>query len=254
MAAEIALAAQEAGHPLLDQALSSRTRAELHPVGETNFRLLGPEDRDTMEIPPETISIEFSQPDAALGNIAWFVERQIPFVCGTTGFDEAKAREMIAGGEISAVMAPNMAIPIILIQAAVKRLADSYPEALSGYGFSLTESHQATKKDTSGTAKALVKDFARLGLPASAEAISKIRDPEKQQNDLQVPEEHLQGHAYHDYEVNSPDGSVVLGLSHRVHGRRIYADGSLVAARFLYRQVTAGSKGHVYTMEDVLRG
>jgi dihydrodipicolinate reductase len=44
-------------------------------------------------------------------------------------------------------------------------LAQSFPGAFSGYKLEVTESHQRQKADTSGTAKAIVASFAKLGAP-----------------------------------------------------------------------------------------
>jgi len=44
-------------------------------------------------------------------------------------------------------------------------MADSFPGAFSGYKLEVTESHQRTKVDTSGTAKDVVQSFAKLGSP-----------------------------------------------------------------------------------------
>lgn len=44
-------------------------------------------------------------------------------------------------------------------------LAQNFPGAFSGYKLEVTESHQRQKADTSGTAKAIVGSFAKLGTP-----------------------------------------------------------------------------------------
>lgn len=46
-------------------------------------------------------------------------------------------------------------------------MADVFPGAFAGYKLSVTESHQRTKVDTSGTAKAIVASFEKLGAPIS---------------------------------------------------------------------------------------
>ena len=43
-------------------------------------------------------------------------------------------------------------------------MAQQFPGAFSGYKMQTVESHQRTKVDTSGTAKAIVKSFQRLGV------------------------------------------------------------------------------------------
>ena len=44
-------------------------------------------------------------------------------------------------------------------------LAQNFPGAFAGYTLEVTESHQRNKADTSGTAKAVVGSFAKLGTP-----------------------------------------------------------------------------------------
>lgn len=44
-------------------------------------------------------------------------------------------------------------------------LAQNFPGAFSGYKLEVTESHQRQKADTSGTAKAIVSSFGKLGTP-----------------------------------------------------------------------------------------
>jgi dihydrodipicolinate reductase len=49
----------------------------------------------------------------------------------------------------------------------MEMMAQEFPGAFSGYNLSVTESHQRTKADTSGTAKAVVGSLQRLGLDLS---------------------------------------------------------------------------------------
>jgi hypothetical protein len=43
-------------------------------------------------------------------------------------------------------------------------MADQFPGAFSGYKLDVVESHQRNKADTSGTAKAVVQSFAKMGV------------------------------------------------------------------------------------------
>ncbi len=67
-----------------------------------------------------------------------------------------------------------------------------------------------------------------------------------------VPEAALAGHAFHTYQLLSPDGSVAFEFQHNVCGRTIYAEGTVDAALFLARQVEAGAAQTLYSMVDVL--
>ena len=256
MAQEVVLAALEEApgdFNFAPSALAATTEAEPYTVGPLSFRLVGPADRRKIAT-KGLLAIDFTQPDAALPNLEWYIAHDIPVVIGTTGFDRAAAEKIIRKGSVPVVMAPNMAVPIVLIQAALAHLAENYPEAMSGYKIAIRESHQANKKDTSGTARALAKDFATLGLPAGVEMIEMVRDPDRQRQELHVPDEFLGGHAYHFYNVVSPEGSVHLGLSHCIHGRRVYASGALFAARFLARRAAEQVGPLIFGMDDVLRG
>ena len=119
----------------------------------------------------------------------------------------------------------------------------------------MTESHQASKVDTSGTAKAIVQSFNDLGCDFDiADASELVRDVPTQLGRMGVPEEHLWGHVSHTYRLVSPDGSVSFEFQHNVCGRSIYAEGTVDAAAFLAAKVAEG-KGEktVYDMIDVLK-
>lgn len=254
VAAEIADCGTSAGISLAPVAFGSAAReGQAARVGNREFRILGPDARETYEIAPGVFVIDYTEPAVALANIDFYTQRRIPFVMGTTGFDLARARALVERAGIPAVIAPNMAIPIVLMQIALEHIAREFPGALAGHSFTITESHQATKKDTSGTAKAVVSDFARLGLPIAQSDIRMVRDPEVQSATLGVAPEHLAGHAYHFYELASPGRDLRMKLSHEIDGRRVYARGTLAAVRFLARRVHEGTRGAVYTMKDVAR-
>lgn len=148
-------------------------------------------------------------------------------------------------------------------------LATNFPGAFSGYTLDVIESHQKTKADTSGTAKAVVASMQQLGLDfdqvreglchhhhlshGPQSQIKKVRQAAEQIQDMGVPEKHLGGHAFHTYTLTSPGGDVVFQFQHNVCGRTIYAEGTVDAALFLYKQVQAGSQTHIYNMIDVLK-
>lgn len=62
----------------------------------------------------------------------------------------------------------------------MESMAANYPGAFSGYKLRVIESHQSTKKDTSGTAKAVVKSFQGMGINFSEDQIELVRRPEEQ--------------------------------------------------------------------------
>jgi len=131
------------------------------------------------------------------------------------------------------VLCPNTNI---LMLKFMHMLANS-GKLFTGYRIQLTESHQAGKRSTPGTAVALAQS---LGL-AAADVVS-VRDVKEQQARLGVPAEHLGRHAVH--AISIEDDSCSLRLETRVYGSSPYADGvarivSAIAAHPLERRLYA---------------
>lgn len=157
---------------------------------------------------------------------------------------------------------------VVALQATLELMASQFPGAFGGYSLSVTESHQAAKADTSGTAKAIVESFVKLGAKAkdgsafdAERDIVKVRDRATQLGAMRVPESALSGHAFHTYRLESADGSVGFEFQHNVCGRTIYAEGTVDAALFLASRVKSGKEkvgedgksSRVFNMIDVLR-
>jgi 4-hydroxy-tetrahydrodipicolinate reductase len=199
------------------------------------------------------IAVDFTMPEVVNENVEWFCENDVPCVVGTTGGNRSALAEAVRRSNVCAVIAPNMAAPIILLQAAMEYLAQTFPGALDGWRAAIRESHQAGKKDTSGTAKAMVEYIRKLGMNITVEEIEKIRELDRQRAELEIPDEHIAGHAYHTYTFDAPDDSVTLVLTHNVRGRAVYAEGTATALKYLHRKINEGNAGKVYSMIDVLK-
>jgi hypothetical protein len=57
-----------------------------------------------------------------------------------------------------------MSLQVVAFQAMMQLMAENFPGVFSGYELSVVESHQRNKADTSGTAKAVVQSFSKMGL------------------------------------------------------------------------------------------
>lgn len=201
--------------------------------------------------PKSLLAIDYTHPSAVNANGLFYVENDIPFVMGTTGGDREKLLADCEGH--FCVIAPNMGKQIVAMQAALEDLGNKYPAAFEGYKLHVQESHQVTKADTSGTAKAVIDSIKKLSADKefTNDDIVMIRDEEAAQQ-FGVPEDALKGHAFHTYTLTSPDGSVEFQLKHNVAGRTIYAEGTADAVKFLAKKLRTEDKGKVYTMINVL--
>lgn len=237
--------------------------AKTHTIGQTSIELIRPEHRDSAikEIKKkfnEFICIDFTHPTAVNDNVQFYVDNEVPFIMGTTGGDRELLQETILSGNIPAVIAPNMAKQIVGFQAMMEYAAATFPDLFKDYNLTIRESHQQTKADTSGTAKAMVGYFNHLGIPFSDSDIHQERDPVIQKNVWKIPAQYINGHAWHTYTLTSPDSTVCFEFSHNINGRDIYAQGTMDAAAFLHsrlkQQGDETTKGRIYTMIDVLKG
>jgi 4-hydroxy-tetrahydrodipicolinate reductase len=195
--------------------------------------------------------VDFTLPKSVNYNAELYCHSGIPFVMGTTGGNREKLVEVVKKSDISAVVATNMAAPVVMFQAMIKFAAENFPHALDGFKLVIRESHQAEKIDPSGTAISLLDSFEVLGMPLRHEQIIMVRDTVVQEVEMGIPKQYLSGHGYHTYTLLSRDGTVMLQHRHNVLGRNVYVDGAL-RARFLAPR--RGEKGNVYSMIDVLRG
>ncbi len=224
------------------------------------FELVRPDSRDqkTAEIKsrfPVFIGIDYTHPSAVNSNALFYVQNQIPFVMGTTGGDRKQLEEIVKNASTPAVIAPNMAKQIVGFQAMMEYAADTFPGLFKGYSLQVVESHQKGKADTSGTAKAMVGYFNKLGADFDPDHIQMIRDPEIQEKEWGIPREHLGGHGWHTYTLTAEDGSALFEFKHNINGRDIYVSGTFDAVLFLKDKLDHPDKSKkLYTMIDVLNG
>ena len=232
---------------------------ETAKVADTAIALIRPQQRSErlpriIDRHGELICVDFTHPSAVNDNAEFYCRLGLPFVMGTTGGDRERLSRTVAASAVSAVIAPNMAKQIVGFQAMMEYAANTFPGLFSGYTLTVRESHQAGKADTSGTAKAVVASFNRMGVDFSPSAIEMTREPVAQRSEWGIPEAYLSGHGWHTYRLTSSDGTVVFEFQHNVNGRDIYADGTLDAVGFLDHKLKAGSRGTVFSMIDVLKG
>ena len=199
------------------------------------------------------LAIDYTHPSAVNSNAKFYAEQKIPFVMGTTGGDRDQLMKDMESSNASAVIAPNMGKQIVALQAGLEDLAKKFPSAFGDYKLHVRESHQKTKADTSGTAKAVVDSLKVLSGDDkyTYDDIEMIRDDEESK-DFGVKEEYINGHAFHTYTLTSPDGTVEFQLKHNVSGRTVYAEGTADAVKFLARKIENGEGGKVYSMINVL--
>ncbi|MBI5028366.1 MAG: 4-hydroxy-tetrahydrodipicolinate reductase [Actinobacteria bacterium] len=109
------------------------------------------DDRSAVEA--ADVVVDFTVPDAVMGNVAWCVERGIHMVVGTTGFTQERldrVRELTgARPGVGVLIAPNFSIGAVLMMHFAEQAARFFESA------EIIELHHPNKVDApSGTAQA----------------------------------------------------------------------------------------------------
>jgi 4-hydroxy-tetrahydrodipicolinate reductase len=116
-------------------------------------RVLGPalerEGHTLVELEEAEAVVDFTAPDAALPNVLAAIERGVPAVVGTTGWDVEAADAPAREAGVAVFHAPNFAVGAVLMMRFAREAARYLPQA------EIVELHADTKRDApSGTAKA----------------------------------------------------------------------------------------------------
>jgi 4-hydroxy-tetrahydrodipicolinate reductase len=178
------------------------------------------------------VAVEFTVPAAAPKNIRVALDAGCAVVVGTTGwYDERESLEGHARKTNTALLvAPNFS-PGVAAFTEIVRAAARALKAAPGFDAHLVETHHTAKKDApSGTAASLERAAAAEW--GKAVPITSVRTGS-------VP-------GTHELVFDAPFEQI--RIEHVARDRRVFADGALLAARWL-----VGKKG-VYTMQDVIRG
>ena len=118
-------------------------------VGRVLAPALEAAGHELVELDTAEAMVDFTTPDAIEGNVEAAVQRGIPCVIGTTGFDTARVDAVGRAAGIACFYAPNFALGAVLMMRFAKEAAGYMPRA------EIIELHGEAKKDApSGTAKA----------------------------------------------------------------------------------------------------
>lgn len=176
------------------------------------------------------VAIEFTTPHAAAANVRACIAAGCPVVVGTTGWEDQlpamRAEVEQANGAL--LTAPNFSVGVAIFDRVVAEAARLFG-AVPGFEAHLVETHHNAKVDApSGTARALARTVeAASGRPIPITSVRVGSVPGTHELLFDAPFEQVR-------------------LVHEARDRRVFAEGALVAARWL-----AGRRG-VFTMQDVL--
>jgi 4-hydroxy-tetrahydrodipicolinate reductase len=189
------------------------------------------------------VAIEFSSPDAAVGNILKCLNEKIPVVSGTTGWLE-KYNEVVAAclsHQTSFIHSSNFSIGVNLLFRVNSMLA-KYMESYKNYKVSIEEVHHTKKLDApSGTAITLADGIVSQNNDYSRWCF------EKDFKEGYIPISSVREGAVPGIHTVTWDSDIdTISLRHEAKNRKGFALGAVVAAEFI------SSRKGVFTMNDVM--
>jgi len=222
----------------IEEIAVERGHAITHKININNvnaLKFIKPEEVD--------VAIEFSQPDAAVNNILYCLNNNIPVVCGTTGWLDKKAEvNNVCLQENGALFySSNYSLGVNLffrLNRHLTKLMKSYKE----YATAITEIHHTEKIDSpSGTAITLAEGIMQEN--------DKFTSWKNDSNVIegQIPiisrrEEGIPGTHIVKYSSEIDD----IEIRHTAHSRAGFALGAVVVAEWII------GKHGVFNMDDFL--
>lgn len=191
------------------------------------------DDRSPLEV--AEVAIDFTHPDAVMGNLQWCIERGIHTVVGTTGFDDVKLDQvrswLAAREEVGVIVAANFSIGAVLMMHFADQAARFYESV------EIIELHHPGKADApSGTAATTARRIsavrAAVGLSPPPDAtVHEVPGARGAQiGDIRVHGVRLRGLVAHQEVIFGAEGET-LTIRHDSFDRASFMPGVVAAAR-----------------------
>lgn len=207
-------------------------------INSTNVDQLDHLDNYTIDV-----AIEFTNPTSAKENVLKCLKKQIPVVCGTTGWKEQIGSVELATAQYNTafLIASNFSIGVNLffeLNSYLANLMNNYIE----YTIQIKETHHTAKKDApSGTAISLAEQIIEQN------EIKKHWHLGATNDNTIIPIEALrEDPAPGTHEITYSSIIDDISIKHTAHNRNGFALGAVLAAEYLQ------NKKGIFTMKDVL--
>ncbi|OEK05185.1 4-hydroxy-tetrahydrodipicolinate reductase [Roseivirga misakiensis] len=200
-------------------------------------------DLQTLDTEAVDVAIEFSQPEAAIDNIKWCIDHQIPVAVGTTGWLDRKQEvdEYCELNNGTYLVASNFSIGVNLFFKLNEQLA-KLMNSQSQYAVSTKEIHHTHKLDApSGTSISIANGI----IDHLDRKTSWVNEETDVPTELTIISERIDP-APGTHEISYTSSVDTIDIRHTAHSREGFAKGAIAVAAWLKDQ-----KG-VKSMEDFL--
>lgn len=192
------------------------------------------ESLDTLVEAGVEVGVDFTQPDAVMGNVRWLVEHDIHAVVGTTGIGPERLEEIRVWLEgrpqLGVIVAPNFSVGAVVGQRLAEEAARFFPAA------EVIELHHDQKLDApSGTAAATARRIAEARKESWAGPTGGEAFRGGDVDGVRVHSVRLPGLVAHQEVIFGAQGQT-LTIRHDAPDRTCYLPGVLLAVREVSRR------------------
>jgi 4-hydroxy-tetrahydrodipicolinate reductase len=213
---------------------------------QISFRISKENQQELQNIHPENtdVAVEFSQPESAYENLKYLLFKQVPVVCGTTGWLEKQAEieNLALQNETAFFYASNFSLGVNLffrLNEFLAKMMNAYPQ----YQVAMEEIHHTEKKDTpSGTAITLAKGILANYTHKKVWVNHHSTDAEALEI-ISKREPHVPG----THTISYSSAEDYIEIKHEARNRKGFALGAVLAAEFIQ------SKKGIFGMNDLVR-
>jgi 4-hydroxy-tetrahydrodipicolinate reductase len=190
------------------------------------------------------VVIDFSHPTNLDNILSYALRTKTPLVVATTGYNEDENNKITEASKVIPVFRSyNMALGVNIMLKLVKEAT----KLLKGFDIEVVEKHHNRKVDApSGTAVMIAEGIKEVLSDVEFTYGRHGRDAKRQPNEVGI---HAirGGTIVGEHDAIFAGDSEVLTITHQSESRRIFANGSIAAAKFLVNQ-----KPGLYNMDDML--
>jgi 4-hydroxy-tetrahydrodipicolinate reductase len=189
------------------------------------------------------VAIEFTTPATVIDNIEFLSSRGIDIVCGTTGwYDKAgDVKKIIEKNNTGFIYASNFSVGVNLFFQLVKHAAamiDKYKQ----YDTLVEETHHTQKLDKPSGTAIRIAEYILENITGKDKIVSD--KSELSDNELNIISRRIENVVgNHKVIFDSPADTIIL--EHNAKSRRGFAEGALIAAKFIH------NKKGFYKFEDI---
>ena len=189
------------------------------------------------------VIIDFSSHLATAGICEYAVKTGTPIVICTTGHTEEELAVIHETAKhVPVFHSANMSLGVALLCELARQAAALYPDA----DIEIVETHHNRKLDAPSGTALMIADRIREEREDAVYKLGRAGHEKRERREIGIHAVRM-GNVVGEHEVRIGTDTETITLKHEAHDRSLFAEGAIVAARYLI-----GQKAGLYGMRDML--